>query len=182
MNPEDEKTLTIARRTRKNLEYIYKRKSEKEDVEEFTQLLNSMLGMVIGLREDYFKGSYVSWDDVEKSGLLQGKDNLKNITGKTASLESSGLQQVNSFNQLVAKLRHAFAHNCFELIADKKSKEITGITVWNVPTGQDGKPINRIWEADISEHDLKDLAYLIVEYIEKELGDPPQQGDLKNVK
>ena len=47
MNPEDEKTLTIARRTRKNLEYIYNAKARKEDVEEFTQLLNSMLGMVI---------------------------------------------------------------------------------------------------------------------------------------
>src|SRR5688500_18105832 len=108
MNPEDEKTLTIARRTRKNLEYIYKRKSEKEDVEEFTQLLNSMLGLVIGLREDYFKGSQVSWEQVENLGLLKGRNHLKSITGKKPSEVRPRLKQVFSFSQLISKLRHAF--------------------------------------------------------------------------
>ena len=170
MNPEDEKTLTIARRTRKNLEYIYKKKATNEDVEEFTQLLNSMLGMVIGLREDYFKGSRVSWEEVENLELLHGRNNLKHITGKKATIESPNLQEVNTFSQLITRLRNAFAHNCFELMMDNNSNQITGATVWNVPSGQDNNSKNRVWEADISEHDLKSLAYLIVEYIEKELG------------
>ena len=53
--PKQDKTLEIAQRTRKNLEFIYAAKEQGKDVEEFTQLLNSMLGMVISLREDYFK-------------------------------------------------------------------------------------------------------------------------------
>ena len=170
MNPEDEKTLTIACRTRKNLEYIYNAKASKEDVEEFTQLLNSMLGMVISLREDYFKGGHVSWDRVEDLGLLHERENLKNVTGKKATPVSPSLQEVNSFSQLITKLRNAFAHSCFKLTIDDGSNQITGVTVWNVPLGQDNRPKNRVWEADISEHDLKSLAYLVVEYIEKELG------------
>jgi hypothetical protein len=168
MNPEDEKTLTIARRTRKNLDYIYKKKSEGEDVEEFTQLLNSMLGIVIGLREDYFKGDYVSWQKINDLGLLQGRNNLK-ISGKQSNQTSPSLQEVNAFGQLITKLRHAFAHNCFKLIVDGSNK-ITGIKVWNVPPGQDNKPKNRVWEAEITEDQLKGLAHLVVEYIEKELG------------
>jgi hypothetical protein len=170
MEPEDEKTLTIARRTRKNLEYIYRKKSDGEDVEEFTQLLNSMLGMVISLREDYFKGRHIGWERVEELKLLQGWYNLKSITGKTATQASPNLQKINSFSQLITKLRNAFAHNCFELISDRESKQITGITVWNIPSGQDNKPQNRVWEANISELNLKGLAYLVVAYIEQELG------------
>lgn len=45
--PKKEKTLEIAQRTRKNLEFIYNAKRQGKDVEEFTQLLNSMLGMLI---------------------------------------------------------------------------------------------------------------------------------------
>ena len=169
MEPEDEKTLTIARRTKKNLEYIYLRKAEGKDVEEFTQLLNSMLSMVISLREDYYKGSHIPWQTLQQMGLLQGKTRLETITGKKATQTSPNLQQVNSFSQLITKLRNAFAHNCFEIISDKETKQITGIIVWNIPSGQDNKLPNRVWEADIVEADLKELAYLIVEYIEHEL-------------
>ena len=175
MMPEDQKTLTIAVRTRKNLKYIYKKKSQNEDVEdveEFTQLLNSMLGIVICLREDYFKGKHISWEDEDVRSLetLQGRNDLKNTTGKPGNHESPYLQKVNSFSQLVTKLRHAFAHNCFDLIPDG-SNQIAGITVWNTPPNRENTPENRIWEADILEKELKDLAYLIVEYIEKKHGE-----------
>lgn len=69
MNPVDKKALVIARRSRKNLDFIYAQKGKQADVEEFTQLLNSMLGMLICLREEYFKGSEVTWDEVQKHGL-----------------------------------------------------------------------------------------------------------------
>jgi len=69
MNPEDNKALVIAQRSRKNLDFIYTHKKKGADVEEFTQLLNSMLGMLICLREEYFKGREVTWDEVEEYGL-----------------------------------------------------------------------------------------------------------------
>ena len=65
MMPEDRVALTIARRTKKNLHYIYERKNDPS-VEEFTQLINSMLGIVISLREEYFYGQDpVTWNDIE---------------------------------------------------------------------------------------------------------------------
>ena len=124
--------------------------------------------MVISLREDYFKGGYVSWQEIKDLRLLQGKNNLE-ISGKQSNQTSPSLQEVSTFSQLITKLRHAFAHNCFELIVDGSNK-ITGIKVWNVPLGQDNKPKNRVWEAEITEDQLKDLANLVVKYIEKELG------------
>jgi hypothetical protein len=169
MDPENEQTLTIACRTKKNLEYIYRKRAEGEDVEEFTQLLNSMLSMVICLREDYYKGSHITWQELERRGLLRENTRLQSITGKKATRPSPKLQQVNSFSQLIGKLRNAFAHNCFKLIVNGHTRQITGITVWNVPSGQDNIPSNREWEADILETDLKELAYLFVGYIEHEL-------------
>src|SRR5690606_8552781 len=103
MNPQDERTLELARRTRKNREYIYAAKEKGENVEEFTQLLNSMLGMMVSLREEYFRGRNVTWDDVAEQGLLVS-ESLRN--------------RANHFSQLISKLRHAFAHNNFELIGN----------------------------------------------------------------
>lgn len=165
-SPQDDKTLEIAQRTRKNLEFIYAARQQGKDVEEFTQLVNSMLGMVISLREDYFKGSHITWQDVKAMGLANWTPVLK-IAGKTSSNTSPNLQQINSFSQLITKLRHAFAHNCFELVSDNNL--ITGVKVWNVPTGSKNIPQNRVWEAEISETELKSLAYLFVEYLEKKL-------------
>jgi len=69
MNPGDKKALVIARRSRKNLDFIYAHKKQGANVEEFTQLLNSMLGMLICLREEYFKGREVTWDKVQEYDL-----------------------------------------------------------------------------------------------------------------
>jgi hypothetical protein len=166
--PKKEKTLEIAQRTRKNLEYIYRAKQNSENVEEFTQLLNSMLGMVISLREDYFKGSHITWQYVEGLGLANWNHGLE-IEGKAPYFQSPNLQKINAFSQLITNLRHAFAHCCFDLIIDINTKQITGITAWNVPPGKPKTVENRVWEADIMENELKSLAYLFIEYLEKEL-------------
>lgn len=164
--PKKEKTLEIAQRTRKNLEFIYNAKRQGKDVEEFTQLLNSMLGMLISLREDYFKGSHITWQQVKDVGLSSWSPSLE-IAGKTANTDSPKLQQINSFSQLISRLRNAFAHNCFELISDNNL--IIGVKVWNIPTGGLNIPEDRVWEAEILEAELKGLAYLFVEYLEKEI-------------
>ncbi len=166
--PENEKTLDIARRTRKNLEYIYKAKRQGEDVEEFTQLLNSMLGMVISLREEYFRDSQITWQYVQQLDLKSWKPDLK-IRGKVSSSQSPNLRQVNLFSQLMTNIRHAFAHSNFDLIVDPAANRITGVKVWNTPTGKGKVVQDRTWEADIFEDQLRDLAYLFVEYLEKEL-------------
>ncbi len=161
MMPEDEKTLTIALRTRKNLEFMYAQKAQGADVEEFTHLLNSILGMIICLREEYFKGKNVTWQDVQKQNLQP-----VSIRSKSPSTKSPKLKPHKNFSQLIANVRHAFAHNCLDLQSDKTNK-ITGIVVWNIPSGQPNRPENRTWEAKISERQLRKLAYLFINYVEK---------------
>jgi hypothetical protein len=160
MEPEDEKTITIARRTRKNLDFIYTQKAQGADVEEFTHLLNSMLGMVICLREKYLIEKNVTWEDIGKQYLQPAS-----ILSKNPTKESPNLKPHNSFSKLISNVRHALAHNCFDLQCNKK--KLTGVVVWNVPTKKPNKPENRTWEAEIPEEQLKMLAYSFIDYVEK---------------
>lgn len=173
MMPDDEKALEIARRTKKNLDFVYEQKAAGADVEEFTQLLNSMAGMLVALREEYFVGKSVSWDDVKTVGL-----NPITVVDKEKSVEQPELKRANSFSKLIGNLRHAFAHNNFDLIGESgvspASQRITGLRVWNVPASTDlddrRAPERRIWEAEIPEQQLKDIAYLFIDYLEKTRG------------
>ena len=70
---------------------------------------------------------------------------------------------------MMDKLRNAFAHGCFDLIIDRNLNQITGVKVWNIPLGEKNVHSKRVWEAEIMENELKGLAYLFVEYLEKEL-------------
>lgn len=161
---QEDKTLLIAQRTRKNLEFIYAQKSEGKDVEEFTQLLNSMLGLVISIRENYFKDRRVEWTEVESLVSYRNCYELKNITGIIRTQESPKLKQISSFGELITNIRHSFAHNCYELLIDDKN--IIGVKLWNIPTGKSHSAINRGWEAEIMENELKALAFLVLDYLE----------------
>ncbi len=161
MNPGDMKALVIARRSRKNLNFIYAQKQKQADVEEFTQLLNSMLGMLICLREEYFKNIEVTWDEVERYGLkpipIEGDDSIP---------ASPKLKKSKTFSKLISNLRHAFSHNGFELLGNP----ITSVRVWNVPMNEENKPENRVWQAELSEQQLHLLADLFIDYLERRHG------------
>lgn len=166
MMPEDEKALTIARRTRKNLDFIYAAKAQGADVEEVTQLLNSMLGMLICLREEYFHGQSVTWDDVR----LHNLDPISISAQKRSDTSSEWERYKPSFSQLITRLRHAFAHNCFSFIGEKTQpragREIIGLKVWNTPTGAN----DEIWKACLRIDELKAIAYLFIDYLETTRG------------
>lgn len=167
MNPVDKKTLTIARRTRKNLDYIYEQKKRGADVEEFTQLLNSILGMLILPREEYFNshfrsGNEVTWQNLEEMGLER-----LDITEKQLCTESPNLKPAESFSQLITNMRHAFAHHRFEIIGET---EIKSVKVWDVPSREKNETKDRRWEAEFSIEQLKSIAYLFIDYLEKKHG------------
>ncbi len=166
--PKKEKTLEIAQRTRTNLEFIYTAKRQGKKVEEFTQLLNSMLGMVISLQEDYFKRSKITWQDVQELGLESYEPSLQ-VKGNTPTSTSPNLKKIETFSELMIKLRNAFAHSCFELVIDYNLNRITGVKVWNIPLRKENIHQNRVWEAEIKENELKGLANLFVEYLENKL-------------
>ena len=164
MNPEDEDRLALelAIRTRKNLEFIYREKANGADVEEFTQMINSMQSMVVALREDDFKGRTVSWGSVRAQGLEP-----VDITEKAPTTEQPLLEQSTSFSHLISRVRHAFSHRRYALIG---SPNITGIRLWNLPTNSLDNPQSRTWEAELSEDQLRALAYLLLDYLRKDWG------------
>ena len=88
------------------------------------------------------------------------------IEGDAPNPTSPNLKPSKTFSKLISNLRHAFAHNCFELVGNP----ITGVKVWNVPTGQENKPENRIWQAELSEEQLKQVATLFIDFLEKKHG------------
>jgi hypothetical protein len=161
MNPGDKKALVIARRSRKNLDFIYAQKKQGADVEEFTQLLNSMLGMLICLREEYFRKNKVTWDEVKKYGLQPIP-----IEGDAPTSSSGKLKHSKTFSKLISNLRHGFAHNCFELVGNP----ITSVLIWNIPPRQSNLPANRIWQAKLTEDQLRHIAELFIDFLEKKHG------------
>lgn len=166
MMPEDEKALTIARRTKTNLDFIYQAKKDGKKVEEVTQLINSMLGMLICLREKYFHGRSVTWDDVCQHSLK-----TIYVSANKREKESDVWEPYQpSFSQLITCLRHAFAHNCFSLVGDESQprgkREIVGLKIWNTPTGRDYKT----WKTQLTINELRDIAYLFIDYLEKTHG------------
>lgn len=154
MSPIDEQTLEIARRTRKNLEYLEACYCRGEPVYEFTQLFNSMLGMIICVREDYYKGGRIEWSDPH----LQQLKPSQGLQGKSGA-----------FSKLISNTRHAFAHSNYDFVINNDMK-ITGVKVWNLPDGAKDTPQNRTWNADFTEKELRELAFLAVNYLELMFG------------
>lgn len=165
MLPDEEKTLSIAKRTLKNLNFIYEAKNKGSDVEEFTHLLNSMLCMVICLREEYFLCKNVSWDEITRKNLTPVV-----IDSAPPNDVSPKLSPHKNFSQLISKVRHGLSHNCFSLCGDI-NKKITGIIIWNIPSGKTNVHKNRTWQASMSEQQLKDLSYLFINFIQKEFSE-----------
>lgn len=98
-------------RTQKNLKAIECLKQKGGEVYEVTQLLNSMLGLLIFPRARFFeKIQDKSWDLMDKEGWpLPSGDNAK----------------VSDLEELIRKMRNAVAHINIELVND--GNEIIGI-------------------------------------------------------
>lgn len=148
MRIQDEKTLEVALRTRANLEFMDEQRRQGAEVYEFTQLLNSMLGMIICVREDYFKaprGSSepaVTWQNLEEADL---------------HISPSIREKASAFSTLISNLRNGLAHNGYDFLVS--DGEIAGIKV----------KTNKGWSADFSEDELREIANLAVDYLERKL-------------
>jgi hypothetical protein len=98
-------------RTQKNLKAIECLKQKGGEVYEVTQLLNSMLGLLIFPRARFFeKIQDKSWDLMDKEGW---------------PLPSGDNAHVSNLKQLVRNMRNAVAHFNIELVND--GNEIIGI-------------------------------------------------------
>jgi hypothetical protein len=143
---EDKPTLTrreteeFARRIRKNLHFIIEKRDEGEDVHEVTQLVASLLGLIVFPYEAKALKSLESKTlvELEGEGWPRWKV-LKDDRGDCEDLET-----------LVWHLRNAAAHRRIRFSSDRPEMGRVEIVFEDAPKD---KPVN--WRASINAAELK---------------------------
>ena len=128
-------------RTQKNLRAIECLKEKGGEVYEVTQLLNSMLGLLIFPRARFFeKIQDKSWDLMDKEGW---------------PLPSGDNAHVSDLEELIRHMRNAVAHCKFNLTTDHD--EISSIEFRDIPS---------FWTGVYDVASLRTFVYMILDRIQ----------------
>ena len=148
--------IEIARRTERNLLFIkaeFDRMGESSPVHVVTQLVNSLLGMVILPREQYLE--------------------LRNEATKLGDLVSEGWPEwdvakgkADTLGQLARHIRNAAAHGHITFSSDSRYLHEVLITVEDSPDS--GKSIN--WRAEITGDKLYDFCIKFAAHVRETIG------------
>ena len=90
----------FAIRTKKNLDFIKKNKKDSQEVFEVTQMVNSLLGLLVFPKEEYFRHISNEFPDEE----------IKRILSKSVSTYPEDLNGTKSFKNIIKHIRNAIAH------------------------------------------------------------------------
>lgn len=137
----------FAERTRKNLEFIEESVHADPDakVYEVTQLVNSLLGLIIFPKERYFEHiPDKSLEELREEGWV-----IPKVTGT--------FKQVGGLRQLMCYLRNSIAHSNLEF--DSDGHVLTGIRLWNC------KDHRKNWEVRVTIVELRDLTLRFIDLI-----------------
>ena len=148
--------IEIARRTQRNLEYIkaeFDRMGEDSKVHVVTQLVNSLLGMVVLPREQYLevRNEATNWDSL----IGQGWPKWDIAKGEAETL-----------GQLVRHIRNAATHGRITYSSD--SRYLHQVTITVEDSGDQGKSIN--WHAEIRGDKLYDFCIRFAEHVDETIG------------
>ena len=136
-------------RTRLNLEYIEKGGREKPgQVYEATQLINSMLGLLIFPVEKYL--AHINKLDLSD----EERELFESLTFEKGSNRNLG--------DSIKKLRNAFAHHNIEVIPGSQN-EIKELRLWNI----DPHSGARNWQVVVSIADLRRITFGLLELLER---------------
>ncbi|MGA2616591.1 MAG: HEPN family nuclease [Thermoguttaceae bacterium] len=132
----------FAERTWRNLQYIRGAPQEQKEqrlANEFTQMINSMLGLLVFLKERFFRSiPETRLCDLEAEGLPKIK----------VMPESS--ETVDTFRELVRHLRNAVAHFNVEFLVE--AHQLWGVRVKNQA---------KTWIAELSSQQLEKITELL---------------------
>ena len=148
--------IEIARRTERNLRFVkseFDREGEESPVHVVTQLVNSLLGLVILPREQYLEVQYEStkWRELAAEGWPEW-----NITkGKADTL-----------GQLIWHVRNAAAHGRIAFSSDSRYLHEVMITVED--SRDKGKSI--YWRAEIKGDDLYEFCLRFAKHVRGTIG------------
>lgn len=142
--------MDFIERTQKNLEFIEQAARFEEDgqVFEVTQLINSLLGLIVFPRENYY-------ENIPETPLAE----LETQGWKIPAV-SGQFEQVKDLRQLMKYLRNAIAHSNLEF--DSDGVNLTGIRLWNCSHGK------KTWEVRMSLEELRDLTFRFIELLRHE--------------
>tara|TARA_R110000744_G_scaffold118921_1_gene221984 strand:- start:10312 stop:10788 length:477 start_codon:yes stop_codon:yes gene_type:complete len=150
MEFNDEFVIDFAKRTRLNLEAIETAKENGEDVREFTQLINSLLGLLI------FPYEHPSCT-IQPTPL----EELVKVHGWPEIKASKGELKDDTLGELIRVIRHSFAHCLVEFIPNDK-REVGSVRLWN------GKQPDPKWETVIGVEDLRHFVLKFANLIEQQ--------------
>jgi hypothetical protein len=143
----------FAHRTRYNLDTLRNLQKTKPDLEvyEVTQLINSMLGLLVFPQQRYF-------DHIPKTPLTE----LANQGWPIPEVEGH-YPQVKDLRELVRYLRNAITHCNLEFLSDE-GEEISGLRVWNT------NPQNNqtTWKARLMIEDIEKITNKFIQLLLEE--------------
>ena len=143
--------LNIFRRIQKEHPEIIERFKEEDpqtDMYEVTQLINSLLGLLVFPREEFIgKIPYKSIKEL----IMEGWP-IPRIKGQYT--------QANNLNQLVRYLRNAIAHCNIKFISDT-NKTIVGLELWN----EDIKTREITWHAELNIGEVDIIGHKFIDLI-----------------
>lgn len=149
MNYDHDKLLAdFAKRTRHNLQLIREIQADQSERKAFevTQLINSMLGLLVFPKERYL-------DDIPHKTL----DELRN-EGWPIPEVRPGLTEAKDLRDFLSLMRNAIAHFNLEFVPNEKN-EITGLKVWNKRKGQ------KTWQVELSLEQMEIISLRFIELL-----------------
>lgn len=137
----------FAERSRLNLMGLEAKERRGGEFYEVTQLINSLLGMLVFIHEDDIPPN-------TRIESIQGFPNVKPIVG----------ERKTRLSDLVEALRNAVCHGQIKQAATGDSKTITGFTFWTTPS-RGKKPRPKTWKAKYSLAEIRWNAVYLTELI-----------------
>jgi hypothetical protein len=141
----------FARRTKANLAAIDRLRADGHEVYEVTQLINSMLGLLVFPQQKFY-------DQIPETPLEQLR-----LEGWPVPEVRGRFEQVTDLRQLLRYLRNAIAHFNVKFLGDGDGQgPIRVLRVWNV----DPRKNVTTWEAELSTDDLRGIAERFIKLLE----------------
>jgi hypothetical protein len=152
----------FAERTRKNLHLLrqLQQKDPDQEILEVTQLINSMLGLLVFPQQRYF-------NQIPQPPLSELKDQgwpIPQVVGD--------YPQVSVLRELVRYLRNAVAHFNVEFTVGE-NQQISGLKVWNY----DPRRRRTTWKAELTLEQIEDITERFLDILRAEQTDPTTPSD-----
>ncbi len=146
----------FAQHTRANLETLRNLQKAQPNLElyEVTQLINSMLGLLVFPQQRYIKR-------IPKTPVSELKSQ-----GWPIPKVIGNYPQVKDLNELVRYLRNAIAHCNLEFLSDD-GKQLRGLRLWNTRTERvTGKKTEKTtWKAELTIEDIEKITGKFIELL-----------------